>query len=179
MPSPVKTSKWRWRAAGHPRRWRRRLGRLDPTSSPIRCGMHSRPTQSSWRSRRRRPPGRLSVERRRGRDRSRRGLGFQSLGRRRASVHELVSARKTSPSSVTTGPKFSLLSCCCLHSGSAAPLRVTTRSVRAYVDRGYRGHDLASGHVFVSGQRPGITSTTNSVAAALLAKTIDLVGLPT
>ena len=35
----------------HPRRWRRRLGRLDPRSSSSRCGMHSRPTQSSWPSR--------------------------------------------------------------------------------------------------------------------------------
>ncbi len=34
-----------------PRRWHRRLGRLDPRSSPSRCGMHLRPTQSSWRSR--------------------------------------------------------------------------------------------------------------------------------
>jgi hypothetical protein len=38
------------RVAGRPRRWHRRLGRLDPRSSPGRCGMHSRPTQSSWRS---------------------------------------------------------------------------------------------------------------------------------
>jgi 8-hydroxy-5-deazaflavin:NADPH oxidoreductase len=38
-------------SAGRLRRWRRRLGRLDPRSSPSRCGMHSRPTQSSWRSR--------------------------------------------------------------------------------------------------------------------------------
>jgi saccharopine dehydrogenase-like NADP-dependent oxidoreductase len=29
----------------------RRLGRLDPRSSPSRYGMHSMPTQSSWRSR--------------------------------------------------------------------------------------------------------------------------------
>src|ERR1700722_6749030 len=32
-------------------RWRRRLWRLDPRSLPSRCGMRSRPTQSSWRSR--------------------------------------------------------------------------------------------------------------------------------
>jgi prephenate dehydrogenase len=37
--------------AGRPKRWRRRLGRLDPRSSPSRYGMHSMPTQSSWRSR--------------------------------------------------------------------------------------------------------------------------------
>ena len=29
-----------------PRRWRRRLGRLDPRSSPSRCRMRSRPTRS-------------------------------------------------------------------------------------------------------------------------------------
>ena len=51
MPLPERTSKSPSRVAGHPRSWRRKLGQLDPWSSPSRCAMRSRPTQSSWRSR--------------------------------------------------------------------------------------------------------------------------------